>query len=72
MLCDGILGGDSLRWRAIDGLTKRVLREIELPFDPIEPTKVIARLEFELMDLLGINGLPHVDPELRGELTGCC
>ena len=61
VLCDGVVERDLLRWRAIDGETQRVLREVELPFDPKVPTQVIARLEFELMELLGITGRPHRD-----------
>ncbi|MCA8976502.1 MAG: hypothetical protein KDC98_17410, partial [Planctomycetes bacterium] len=70
LLCDGVLHQDVLRWRAIDGASLRVLRELELPFDSTSPTEVMTRLEFEVMDLLGIPGRPHDDLGLDGPAVG--
>ena len=70
LVCDGVFQGDALLWRAIDGATGRVLREVELPFDPTQPTDVLPRLEFEVMEMLGWGGRPQGVPALAGETLG--
>jgi len=70
LVCDGILREGTLHWRAVDGVSARVLREIDLPFDPGNPTAVLARLEFEVMELLGWSGRPQPTYALEGESLG--
>ncbi|MFO1077365.1 MAG: hypothetical protein U1E73_06520 [Planctomycetota bacterium] len=69
-LCDGMLQNGVLRWRVVDGTSLRVLHDIELPFDARRPGDVLARLEFELMGLLGFAGRPHESLGAEGELLG--
>jgi len=69
-LCDGQIRNGILQWRVIDGDTLRVCRDVEIPFDPASPTEVLTRLEFELMELLGISGRPHDDYGCSSEAIG--
>ncbi|MCA8948298.1 MAG: hypothetical protein KDE27_02275 [Planctomycetes bacterium] len=70
LVCDGMLRAGALVWRAIDGANATVLREVELPFDPLRPTEVLARLQFEVMDLLGWSGHPEAASGLEGPALG--
>jgi tetratricopeptide (TPR) repeat protein len=67
LLCDGILGADSLHFRAISAASREVVAEFDLPFDPREPLQVLPRLEFDLTGLLGWTGRPHSPCSLTGE-----
>lgn len=69
-VCDGWLRAGELTFRCLDGGTGKVLRELTLPFDPRTPTAVLARLQFELMDLLGWSGRPTPELPFDGELLG--
>ncbi|MCR9246065.1 MAG: tetratricopeptide repeat protein [bacterium] len=70
LVCDGMLRDGELHWRMVDGESGRVLRELDLPFDPAQPTEVLARLEFEVMELLGWTGRPGTATEVEGEALG--
>lgn len=70
LLCDGLLKPGALQWRILDGRTLAVRRECEVPFDPKHPFDAMARLEFELADLLGFGGRPQPAPRFAGEALG--
>ncbi|MBL8729538.1 MAG: hypothetical protein JNM25_13980 [Planctomycetes bacterium] len=70
LLCDGMLGSGLLHFRVVDAHDQRVLADHELPFDPCRPLDALARLEFDLMGLLGWSGRPQAAPELGGEALG--
>lgn len=70
LVCDGLLDGGSLHWRAVDGQTGQIVREVELPFDPSRATEVLARLEFEVMELMSWPGRPQPAGSLEGEALG--
>jgi tetratricopeptide (TPR) repeat protein len=70
LLCDGMLRSGLLHFRVVDAIDQRVLADHELPFDPCRPLDALARLEFDLMGLLGWPGRPQPAPELDGEALG--
>ena len=70
LLSDGILRGEVLHWRVIDGQRHEVRVAIDLPFDAKRPLDVLQRLEFELADRLGWTGRPMPLPCLRDEALG--
>jgi len=70
LLCDGMLQSGLLHFRVVDAVDQRVIADHELPFDPCRPLDALARIEFDLMGLLGWTGRPQPAPELGGEALG--
>ncbi|HEB54510.1 MAG TPA: tetratricopeptide repeat protein, partial [bacterium] len=70
LLVDGLLLQDRLQWRVLDGRSGDVRRELELPLDPLDPFPALARLEFEMTELLGVSGKPSAMPAISGEALG--
>jgi tetratricopeptide (TPR) repeat protein len=69
-LCDGLLGPGGLHWRLIEGRTHEVRLARDIPFDPRSPLELLPRLEFEIVDRLGLDWRPQPLPSLAGEALG--
>lgn len=69
-LCDGRIGAGTLHWRLIDGRTREVRLARDIPFDPRAPLEMLPRLEFEIVDRLGLEWRPLPLPTLAGEALG--
>ena len=58
-LIDGALAADELSLRIHDAATQRLLHEVALPFNAMQPFDVLPRLQFELMSALRWEGRPQ-------------
>lgn len=63
-MVDGAIADGSLHMRVHDGESHRLVREVELPFDPRKPYDVLVRAQFEVMSVLGWEGRPQAAPKL--------
>lgn len=70
ILCDGMIGRDVLHVRVLDARTHEQLLAADLPFSPVRPLDVLARLEFELTGFVGRPERPSPLPALTGEVLG--
>jgi Flp pilus assembly protein TadD len=59
LLVDGLVQPESLRLRAHDGVTQKLLLDVEVPFRADRPAEALARMWFEVTGVLGWTGRPQ-------------